>query len=147
MTAGSLALPSRATLKRLATRKRSDSQVAPSARRGDTQTVASRVGVRVEGVARAMLNLAPKGIGSEIAAAMGWRIERRGREVAGVEKLSFAAISAEIEVHLAHGRQDAVDLIVAAMLDGLASASVPVTSATTIQFYDRNGQRFLRFDR
>jgi hypothetical protein len=75
---------------------------------------------------------------------MGWRIERRSRELSGVEKLSLADVVAEIELHLIDGRQDLVDEIVGVMLDGIRSSSIPVTPGSVFRVFDRNGQLFLR---
>lgn len=135
MSAASLSAARPATLERLATR---NPRLA---------SVASRVEGKVESVRRALLNVAPKGFAADLAAIMGWRVERRGRELCGAEKLSLADIAAEIEIHAAQGRQEAVDEIVAALLEGLTAATVPVSAGSVMRVFDRNGQLFLRFER
>lgn len=139
MSAASLAAAQSATSERLATRNPSTAQRLAGA--------ASRVEEKVAKLRRLLLTLAPKGFAAEVASIMEWRIERRGRELCGAEKLSLADIAAEIEIHTAHGRQDAVDEIVSALLDGLTAATVPVAAGSVMRVFDRNGQLFLRFER
>lgn len=135
MRTASLAGVGPATLELLATR---NSRLA---------SVASRVEARVALVRRALTNQAPKGFAALLAGVMSWRIERRGREISGSEKLSLADVAAEIEIHLAEGRTDAADEIVAALLEGLRVATVPVIAGSVMRVFDRNGQLFLRFER
>jgi len=98
-------------------------------------------------VRRALASAAGKGFASDLAAAMGWRIERRSRELGGVEKLSLADVVGEIELHLTNGEQEAADSIVAALLEGLRSSAVPITPGSVIRVFDEGGQLFMRFDR
>jgi hypothetical protein len=135
MRAVSLTPAGVATPERLATR---NSRLA---------SVAGRVAERVDAVRRALVARAPKGFAAELASLMEWRVERRGREISGVEKLSLADVAAEIEIHLAYGRQDAVDEIVTALLDGIQSATVAITPGSLIRVFDDHGQLRLRFER
>ncbi len=110
-------------------------------------TLASRVEDRVNGVCRALVNVAGKGFASKLSEVMRWRIERRSRELNGVEKLSLADVVAEIELHLVNDDQDAANAIMAALVDGLCSASVPVTPGSVVRVFDEGGQLYMRFDR
>ncbi len=110
-------------------------------------TLASRSECRVENVRRALMNAARRGFASDLSAAMGWRIERRSRELGGVEKLSLADVVGEIELHLTNGEQEAADSIIAAFLEGLRSSAVPITPGSVIRVFDEGGQLYMRFDK
>lgn len=105
------------------------------------------IATKVSTIARLLSNWAPRGFCSRIATLMGWRAERRSREISGVERLSLDTVLAELHVHAQEGRQDAVDQMVAALLEGLRTASVPVRPDSLIELYGIGGQRFLRFTR
>lgn len=89
---------------------------------------------------------APKGFGSRLAGLLGWRVERRSRELSGVEKLSLADVIAEIELHADEGRQEAADAIVAALFEGVKTATVPLHAGSVIRVFDEAGQLVMRFE-
>ncbi len=124
------------------------SQMSAGGRQEGAANFPEFVANKVATVARLLSSLAPHGFCQRVAALMGWkRTERRSREVSGVERLSLDTVLAELHVHAEEGRQEAVDQLVAALLDALRTASLPVRPDSTVQMYDRNGQRFLRFER
>jgi hypothetical protein len=130
-----------------AARASASTQIPPASRKEPLATLASRVERRVGNVRRALVNGAGKGFASELAASMGWRIERRSRELNGTEKLSIADVAAEIELHLTHGEQEQADAIIAAFIEGLRSSAVPITPGSVIRVFDEGGQLYMRFDR
>lgn len=109
-------------------------------------TLASRVAGKVESVRLALVMRAPKGFGSRLAGLLGWRVERRSRELSGVEKLSLADVIAEIELHADEGRQEAADAIVAALFEGVKTATVPLHAGSVIRVFDEAGQLVMRFE-
>ena len=130
-----------------ARRAPSSTQSSLATRSERLANLASGVGRRVENVRRSLVNGAGRGFASELAATMGWRIERRSRELNGTEKLSLADVTAEIELHLINGEQESADTIIAAFLEGLRSSAVPITPGSVIRVFDDGGQLYMRFDR
>lgn len=108
--------------------------------------IADRVESRVGNVRRALVNGAAHGFATELAAEMGWRIERRSREL-NSRDLSLAGVAAEIELHLKRGEQEEADAIIAALVDGLHASAVPITPGSVIRVFDDHGQLYMRFDR
>lgn len=101
----------------------------------------------MDGVRRILVNTASRGFASDLAAAMGWRVERRSRELAGVEKLSLADVVAEIELHKSNGEEAQAEAILAALLDGLSqNTSVAITPGSVIRIFDEQGQLRMRFE-
>lgn len=115
-------------------------------RKAPLATLAERVEIKVAAARLALITAAPKGFATEVAGLMGWRPERRSRELSGVEKLSMATFVAELETHAACGRQDVVDGAVAALLSGLKTSSVTLPSGSLIRVFDHNGQLLMRFE-
>ncbi|MDD1677967.1 MAG: hypothetical protein LUO93_02125 [Methanomicrobiales archaeon] len=109
-------------------------------------TLAGRVDGRVQSVRRCLINGACRGFASDLAAAMSWRIERRSRELSGVEKLSLADVVAEVELHLVNGEQQQADAILAAVTEGFKPSAVPITSGSVIRVFDEHGQLMLRVE-
>ena len=130
-----------------ALRRPASTQSSLATRRDRLAGIASRVEPRVENVKRALVNGAGKGFASNLAAAMGWRIERRSREISGVEKLSLADVVAEVELHMSNGEQEEADAILAALTEGLRSSAVPVTPGSVVRVFDEGGQLYMRFER
>lgn len=135
MTASSALTRRESTQESLATRKN------PSAR------LADRVEARVRNVRRALVNGAARGFATSLASEMGWRIERRSRELNGADKLSLAGIAAEIELHLERGEQEEADAIIGALIEGLRSSAVAITPGSVIHVFDEGGQLYMRFGR
>jgi len=146
MRAASARRTASSTQETLASRAASGPESRSASRSELLAKVASRSGVRVENVRRALVRAAGKGFASDLAAAMGWRIERRSRELGGVEKLSLADVVGEIELHLTNGDPAAADSIIAALLEGLRSSTVAITPGSVIRVFDQAGQLFMRFD-
>jgi hypothetical protein len=142
MTRGSTITLPGATQERLATRKAGHTQIAPR----HSQLLAERVGQKVESVRLALVMRAPKGFAARLATALGWRVERRSRELSGVEKLSLADVIGEIEMHHDEGRPEAADAIVAALFEGVRTATVPLHAGSIIRVFDEAGQLVLRFE-
>jgi len=104
-----------------------------------------RVEAKVQALRVILDNAAPRGFATTVNSAMGWRAERRPRELHGVEGMSLDTLIADMELHAAEGRRGALDQIVDALLDGLR-ASVAVTAGSVIRVFDEGGQLRLRFE-
>ena len=120
-------------------------QTPTPTRKEQVATLAGRVEERVGNVRRALVNNSSRGFASELATAMGWRIERRSRELSGTEKLSLADVLAEIKLHLIYGEEEQAEAILSALLDDLGVGAMPLKSGSVYHVFDKNGQLFVRF--
>lgn len=102
---------------------------------------------KVTKIRTGLSNLAPRGLATDLAEAMEWRAERRSRELGAVEKLSIEDYIGEIGIHIIDGRQEAVDVLVGALLEGIRTSEIPIEPGSVIRAFGRNGQLFLRFER
>jgi hypothetical protein len=95
----------------------------------------------------ALHNACHYGFAVNLCAAMGWRPERRSRELNGTDGLSVSTVYAEIALHQECGDQLAVDQITAALIGGLKTSSLSITPGSVIRVFEKDGQLCLRFDR
>lgn len=111
------------------------------------QTIRETVSARVERIRMALVSTSEYGFAVNLAATMGWRPERRSRELSGTDGLSVSTVYAEIALHQERGDQIAVDQITAALIGGLKTSSLQITPGSVIRVFEDHGQLTLRFDR